>query len=320
MFRYTALIAAFILSACGSVDDYSGAYAKYDKDFRLQHPLTVHEIDRDGQKLNAREFKAASNSGNENPPIILMHGFPDSLHLYDRLAPLLTAQRQVVSFDFLGWGNSDKPQNHIYDVASMRADLEAVIAHFKFDKFVLVVHDSSGHPGIDYALDNPTRVAELVLLNTFYAPSDSLVPPPAIRRFSTPGIARDLLVFGTGLSDARWQSGYLEQVGQFFDDDKMREKYLPIFAHQAMKIRTAFIGLNHVLREEIMARQDRLDELRQLSVPTKIIFGAEDPFLNTKVAREFDNYLPNSQLLLVKGAAHYVQLDKPQTVANFILK
>jgi pimeloyl-ACP methyl ester carboxylesterase len=43
------------------------------------------------------------------PPLVLLHGFPDNLHLYDRLLPHLVPKRQVVTFDFLGWGASDKP-------------------------------------------------------------------------------------------------------------------------------------------------------------------------------------------------------------------
>ena len=42
------------------------------------------------------------------PPIILMHGFPDNMHLYDRLLPHVSPPRRVVTFDFLGWGSSDK--------------------------------------------------------------------------------------------------------------------------------------------------------------------------------------------------------------------
>ncbi len=42
-----------------------------------------------------------------NPPVVLLHGFPDNLHLYDRLVPYLSLGRQVVTFDFLGWGASD---------------------------------------------------------------------------------------------------------------------------------------------------------------------------------------------------------------------
>jgi pimeloyl-ACP methyl ester carboxylesterase len=37
-------------------------------------------------------------------PVVLMHGFPDNTHSYDRLVPCLAGRRAVVRFDFLGWG------------------------------------------------------------------------------------------------------------------------------------------------------------------------------------------------------------------------
>src|SRR5262249_57269168 len=46
------------------------------------------------------------------PPVVLMHGFPDSTHLYDRLVPYLAGRRPIVRFDFLGWGRSDKPAGY----------------------------------------------------------------------------------------------------------------------------------------------------------------------------------------------------------------
>ncbi len=309
---------ATLLSACGGTQDYSQAYQAREVAYRAKHPYTEHAIVRDGHTLYAREFTPPSGSSS-TPLIILMHGFPDSLHLYDRLAPLLATQRRVVSFDFLGWGRSDKPTDHRYDVASLRRDLDRVIAHFDARQVVLVVHDSSGQPGIDFALDHPDRVAELVLLNTYYGPSDKLIPPPAIARFSTPGLARDLLVFGASHSDARWQNGYRDQIQQFFENAEVRADYLDLFAHQSLSIRPAFFSLNRVLRQEVAARASRIAALRQLPVPSKIIFGAEDPFLNAEVAREFHDILPQSQLHLVVGGAHYVQLDKPEDVAALIL-
>lgn len=320
MFRTVigSVMAVAVLAACAEAPDFSEDYQRYEQAFRERHSYTVHAVDRDGYKLHAREFVVPAE-GAAGPLIILMHGFPDSLHLYDRVAPMLAKDRRVVAFDFLGWGSSDKPQDHTYDVASLRRDLEAVIDHFEPQKAVLVVHDSSGQPGIDYALDNPSRVAELVLLNTYYGPSDKLVPPPAIDRFSTPGVMRDLLVLGSTLSDGRWQSGVADQLGAFFDDAEARDTYLPLFVHQALGIRPAFFGLNRVLRDEIAARRGRLDALRRLTVPTKVVFGAEDPFLNVHVAREFHAVLPRSELHLVERAAHYVQLDRPDAVAALIL-
>ena len=44
----------------------------------------------------------------------LLRANPDNLHLYDRLLPHLSPPRRVVAFDFLGWGNSDKPTGYPY--------------------------------------------------------------------------------------------------------------------------------------------------------------------------------------------------------------
>ena len=57
-----------------------------------------------------------------------MHGFPDNLHIYDDLVPhLVAAGRRVVTFDFLGFGASDKPGTG-YSFAQQMGDLEAVVA------------------------------------------------------------------------------------------------------------------------------------------------------------------------------------------------
>src|SRR5215468_10637431 len=101
------------------------------------------------------------------PPVVLMHGFPDNIHLYDRLVPYLAGRRPVVRFDFLGWGSSDKPAGYPYTAANQAGDLaavaDAVREHFGAGQLVLVAHDASGPPAIDWALANPARIETLVL-------------------------------------------------------------------------------------------------------------------------------------------------------------
>jgi pimeloyl-ACP methyl ester carboxylesterase len=125
-------------------------------------------------------------------PVVLMHGFPDNTHLYDQLLPHLAGHRPVVLFDFLGWGHSDKPVGYAYTAANQAGDLAAVVGavdkHFGPGQLVLVAHDASGPPAIDWALDNPGRVATLVLLNTYYHWTPALRRPPAIALYSTPVI------------------------------------------------------------------------------------------------------------------------------------
>jgi haloalkane dehalogenase len=104
-------------------------------------------VHRDQHRMYVRNY------GGEEPPIILMHGFPDNLHLYDRVLPYLSPPRRVITFDFLGWGASDKPAGYPYTAKNQEGDLEAVIQQLKLGQVVLVAHDASG-PRLSIGLFN----------------------------------------------------------------------------------------------------------------------------------------------------------------------
>jgi haloalkane dehalogenase len=322
--------AALTLSGCAAVPmgvilstnyattrHYEEIYERYDSRFRAEHKFVEHMIPRDEYRLYAREF--GRDHAGRGPTVIMMHGFPDSLHLYDLVAPAVARERRVIAFDFLGWGRSDKPADHRYDMASLRRDLEILIAHFGLEQVVLVMHDVSGPPAIDWALDNEERVTGLVLLNTFYLPMKSLRSPEAIELFSTPSLRRGITRFGAWLSNFGWRSGFSEQVGKFFANVARREEFLPVFVHQALGIRQAFFALNNVLISEVRQRSENIGRLKRFPKPVRIVFGADDPYLNPGVAKEFHSLFTNSDMYLVEGAAHYVQIDQPERVTNLIL-
>ncbi len=311
------ILLVVMASAASSTQEYETAAEQYRRQFSEANPHGVRAVQRAGGELNAREFGAGNRSG--GPSIVMMHGFPDSQHLYDLVIPPLAKTRHVITFDFLGWGDSDKPSGHRHDVSSLRKDLEAVVSAFDLRSVVLVVHDLSGQPGVDWALDNEERVSALVLLNTYYSSMAALKPPEAIARFSTPGLWRNLSVWGANRSDALWQRGVHKQISKFFATESARETFVPLFVHQALGIRSAFFGQNAVLRDEIANRDQLVPRLGQFRKPVRIVFGADDPYLNSSVAREFQRVFPGSELFLIGNAAHYVQLDQPARVAELIL-
>jgi haloalkane dehalogenase len=114
-------------------------------------------VRRNGHRLYVRDY------GGKDPAIVLMHGFPDNLHLYDRLVPQLNAPRRVVTFDFLRWGRSDKPAGYPYTATNQTGDLNAVIEDLGLDQMVPVAFAASGPRAIDCALDNPETVSALIL-------------------------------------------------------------------------------------------------------------------------------------------------------------
>src|SRR5213595_247694 len=209
-------------------------------------------------------------------PIVLMHGFPDSTHLYDRLLPHLVGRRPVVRFDFLGWGRSDKPPGYPYTATNQAGDLAAVVAALDErlgpTELVLVAHDASGIPAIDWALANPGRVEKLVLLNTYYHWTPALRRPRAIALYSTPVIrtvARALVRRRPDL-DRRL---YAWQVGGFIQDPEVRKVLVPQLYEQFLPARPAFWRLNDDLLGTVLTRRRRIPELRRFSQPVRVIFG-----------------------------------------------
>ena len=269
-------------------------------------------IDRDSHRIYAREYPG------QEPAIVLMHGLPDNLHLYDRLVPQLSPPRRVITFDFLGWGVSDKPTHYPYTATNQTGDLDAVISQLGLDDVTLVAHDASGPPAIDWALEHPDRVSALILLNTYYCLMPTLRPPEAIALYSTP-LLRNI---GRGVARA---AGFLDrklytwQVGRFITDASARQELVPRLYDAFRPARPAFWALNNDLLGTIISRTRRVPELRRFTRPVRIIFGERDPYLNKGVARRFHKLFPTSELFLVPGARHYVQVDQPQQVANLIL-
>ena len=249
---------------------------------------------------------------------MLMHGFPDNLHLYDRVVPRLSPPRRVVTFDFLGWGRSDKPHGYPYTATNQTGDLDAVIAHLGLESAVLVAHDASGPPAIDWALDNQERVSALVLLNTYYGWMPSLRPPEAILLFSVP-IVRNLARLLVVNSDALDRRLFTWQVGRFITDPGDRQEVVAELYGQFRAERPAFFSLNADLVGTTISRRKRFAEMRSFARPVRIAFGAADPYLNAGVAKRFHQLFPTSDLFLLPNARHYVQIDAPAEVARLIL-
>ena len=275
-----------------------------------------HLVPRNGHRIYAREYPG------EEPAIILMHGFPDNLHLYDRLVPYLSPPRRLVTFDFLGWGASDKPGDYSYTAANQEGELAAVIKQLGLKQVVLVAHDASGPPAIDWALAWPEQVAGLVLLNTYYCDMPTLRPPEAIFLFSTPLVRVIARFVSQRFGNLIFRKMFWWQVGKFFRDARVRNEFLPLLYRQFDALpstRPAFFGLNEDLRSSIRAHSKMISKLREFRRPVRIIFGEADPYLNKGVAQSFHELLPTSDLFLLAGARHYVQMDEPARVAQLIL-
>jgi haloalkane dehalogenase len=200
--------------------------------------------------------------------------------------------------------------------------LAAVIEQLQLERVVLVAHDASGPPAIDWALAQTNRIAGLVLLNTYYCEMPTLRPPEAIWLFSTPvvrSIARPVSqMFGNFI----FHRMFLWQVGKFFRDADVRDEFVPLLYRQfevTPSARPAFFRLNEDLLPTIRSRSKMIPTLRDFKRPVRIIFGDADPYLNKAWRRAFTNSFQLPSCFLLPSARQYVQMDEPDEVARLIL-
>jgi haloalkane dehalogenase len=253
------------------------------------------------------------------PAIVLLHGFPDNLHLYDDLYPYLAGKRRVIAFDFIGWGASDKPLpgDFDYTMATHQAEIEAVLDTLKLDQIELVLHDASGIPGIDYVLAHPERVARLVLLNTFYGLSPTQSPPYAINMYAAAGLQATEQAIN--LDPAALEGLYRYQIGLFLAGNPNAATGVDRLWSQFPEALPAFVALNDVLFDEVRQRTIGFGRLSELALPVEIVFGAKDGNLNATVAKDLGSKIAGAKVTIVETAGHFVQMDAPEIVAQRIV-
>jgi pimeloyl-ACP methyl ester carboxylesterase len=259
------------------------------------------------------------------PAFVLMHGFPDDHHIYDRLAPLLSPRR-VVAFDFFGYGRSGRAAS-ADEYVTPSEDLTAVMDGLELESVVLVGHDASGPVAINYAIEQSERVRHLVLLDTFFGHAPALRLPEMIRLFADDGLAPLADAIVADPAQLLWLLNY--SARQFFGTDELPPdgitvtSILPQFfadadTPDALAAIRAWTGT-------LFADLDDQDagiasgQLKNLDVPVTMIVGAHDTYLGPDLARHLAEHFTRSDIRAVPDASHWPQWDQPEVVARHLL-
>lgn len=100
----------------------------------------------------------------QGPPVVLLHGFPETWFCWRRVIPLLESDFTVIAPDLRGYGDSDKPLDG-YDKDTMAADIHELVHALGHHEVTLVGHDRGARVAHRYALDFPTEVTSVALLD-----------------------------------------------------------------------------------------------------------------------------------------------------------
>src|SRR5438067_1921087 len=110
-------------------------------------------------------YYAAGTRGAGNP-VVLIHGFPTSSHLWNDVVPLMPPGHRIVVLDLLGYGRSDRPKGHGVDLAAHGTRTVALLDELRIDRACLVGHGMGGGIAQWIAAHHVPRVSHLCLIDS----------------------------------------------------------------------------------------------------------------------------------------------------------
>lgn len=254
------------------------------------------------------------------PWLTLLHGFPSSSWDYAKVLPGLEAGFRVLAFDFLGFGDSDKPRRWCYTI-HQEADLtEAVWGHFGVRRTAIVAHDY----GVSVAQELLARreqraeaveISGVSFLNGgLYA---DLHRPLAIQRLLRKPLAGPLI---SALANERMFRRNFVAV--------FSPRHLPareeLNQHWRVLARRGGHRLAHRLIHYIADREQHCRRwegaIESTRVPLQFVWGMADPVSGAHVAERIRARLPQARLVELTDVGHYPQLEVPERVLPEILR
>ena len=229
------------------------------------------------------------------PPVLLLHAWAESLHVFDRLRPLLATTVHIVTFDQRGHGDSEKPEAG-YDLASMADDVVALLEALALPPVVVVGTSSGGYVAQQIAVSHPDRVAGLVLVG---APASLQGRPPFIDEVARLSDPIDPAWVRESLA---WFPRYHDIPGWYLDD-RVRDGAVVsgtrVARHDARPGRS---GPTDRSGHDRGSHHDRL--------------GRRDGLLPAEDADRLHTAIPGSELVLLPDTGHLVLWEQPEPVAS----
>lgn len=257
----------------------------------------------------ARVYYYAAGTRGAGEPIVLLHGFPTSGHLWSDVVPLLPAGHRVVVLDQLGFGRSDPPGRHGLDLRSHADRLVSVLDHLGINYACVVGHDTGGGVAQSLAIRHPHRVSRLCLVDSVAFES---WPPREVR------LARAMLPLTRHLP-ASWILSVVrtDLLRGYVDQDRGAreiELYLRPFADA--EGRDALLA--HLLALDSSETTALAPRLKDIVCPVSIVWGEHDPFLPVALAQRLRGAIPGATLDTIPGGRHFVPEEAASTVAAAI--
>ena len=264
----------------------------------------------------------------DGPPVILLHGFPESHRTWREVAPLLDDRFRLVMPDQRGFAGSDRPREvDAYATETLVDDIFALADALSLERFALVGHDWGGAIAWPAALRRDPRLTRLAIVNaphpfifqkSLIEDSAQRVASQYITAFRTPGFEKAVAAMGF---EAFFEKTFGGHVDLATIPETEKRQYLAEWSqpgaltamlnwYRASKLVVPPPGLSVPLPDWLLRFASRV------AVPTLVIWGLRDTALLPVQLEGLEDVVDDLEIVRIADAGHFVPWERPQAVAE----
>jgi pimeloyl-ACP methyl ester carboxylesterase len=252
------------------------------------------------------------------PALLFLHGYPSSSYDWRHLIELLPSQ-EYACFDFLGFGLSEKPRDHVYSLFDQADLAEAVAGRLGADEVVLVAHDMGTSVATELLARDiegrlPFRLHSVLLFN------GSMVLERASLSASQKLLRGPLGPVAARLSNQRsFRSGFgrLFSPSHPLTDEEAADQWALIAYGGGNRILHKLI---HYLRERVTYADRWHGALRDWDGELELAWGMQDPIATGAVLEAVLGLRPHARVTRFEDLGHYPQLEAPEAIAPIVAR
>ena len=250
--------------------------------------------------------------------VLLLHGFPETLHTWESTVAFLADDYEVHAFDWPGYGQSSRPSTDKFSYApsDYARVLQEYIAQAGIDRSTLVIYatDIGGLPSLLAAIEEP-GIARTIIVGDF-APFDRPLHE-RLRDLKAPATSEQIRIQYYQSSDRVIENAFkggLPSEAQFPISTTFKQDMLKGWNQGALTSGDAFYHYySHFTRDENYLEAN----IARLRTPVKVVWGERDIYINKEMGIELAAKA-KADFTLLAGIGHYVHLQDPKRVAAAI--
>lgn len=270
-----------------------------------EHKITVNSLEwyyREAQPIGRSDLL----------PVVLLHGIVSQSYSWRNIIPALAAQgTRAIAPDWIGYGFSAKPEKRdfAYTPDAFIKALDDFIQAIELERFSLVVQGFLGSVGLQYALKNPQKIANIAILNAPISTSAKL--PWKIQQMGLP-LAGEMMTQDPLLVDRTLEGGCRYRI-----EDQDLDVYRKPFLKTSASGRSLLSTIRNLQLDQAMSEIET--GFKEWQKPILVQWGIIDPWLSLDMAESFVKSVPDGDIIKLHNVGHYPQEHYHEVILQDLL-